>query len=366
MPDSATGEERTEPATPRKREKSREEGQVAQSNEVASVAVLAGGLAGICFLGPYMVNHLKSFTVAILDNVGGFPISGHEEARAILTFAIYHLGIMVLPFIILIGVVAVLGYVIQVGFMLSPQALIPKGERINPLQGAKRIFGARGAVEVLKAILKMVVLSYICYTVIRSEAPRLGTLMELSVAEVVAFLMRMTLRMTVRCVLALLAMSLLDYLFQRHQYEQSIKMTRTELKQELKQSEGDPLIKARIRQIARERARRRMMQAVPEADVVITNPTHYSVALKYDNATMAAPTVVAKGKNLIALRIREIAVEADVPIVQEPLLARALYADAEIGDMVPENLYQAVAEVLAYVYELEHRLGVERRRLQTA
>jgi flagellar biosynthetic protein FlhB len=364
MPDSATGEERTEPATPRKREKSREEGQVAQSKEVASVVVLAGGLAGICFLGPYMVDHLKAYTVAILDQVSGFPISGNEEAQSTIVFTIYHLGIMALPIIILIGIVSVLGSVLQFGLVMSPKALLPKGERIDPIQGAKRIFGTRGAVEVLKAILKMVVLSYICYSVIRSEAPSLGNLTELSSADVGAFLMRMTLRMAVRCILVLLALALLDYLFQRHQHEESIKMTRTELKQEMKQSEGDPLIKARIRQIARERARRRMMQAVPKADVVITNPTHYAVALKYDGATMPAPTVVAKGMNLIALKIREIAVEADVPIVQDPLLARSLYADAEIGDIVPENLYQAVAEVLAYVYELEHRLGTQRSRLQ--
>lgn len=366
MPDSATGEEKTEPASPRKRQRSREEGQVAQSKEVASVAVLFGGLLGLYYLSPYIAGRIGEFTVTLMDDVTGLPMSSVEEARSSITFIILQIGLITVPFLLLIGVVSIFGNVIQVGFLSSPKALMPKGERIDPFQGARRVFGVRGLVELLKAIFKTIILGYICWSVIRSDAPGLSGLMDLDVRDTFAFLVQMSMRLAVRCILVLLALSLVDYLYQRHVYEDSIKMTRTEFKQEMKESEGDPLIKARIRQIARERARRRMMQAVPKADVVITNPTHYAVALEYDDKTMPAPKVVAKGKNLIAFKIREIAEAANVPIVQEPPLARAIYDGAEIDDFVPENLYQATAEVLAYVYELEERIKGKKRRLQSA
>jgi flagellar biosynthetic protein FlhB len=218
----------------------------------------------------------------------------------------------------------------------------------------------------LKGILKMLILGYLCFHLLDREAPRIAALSQQNVAGVLHTLSGLVTSLLIRCLIFLLIVAVLDYAFQRWQYEQSIKMTMTEFKQEMKQYEGDPLIKARIRAIQRERARARMMAQVPEADVIVTNPTEYAVALRYSPERMTAPEVVAKGRSHLARRIRALADEHQVPIVEDPPLARALYAGCEVGDPVPENLYQAVAEILAYIYHAAERLGVRSGRVQAA
>jgi len=355
VPESQTGEERTEPATPKRRQEAREEGRVTQSREVSTVVVLLGGALGLYFLGSWMGHGLAGLSMSLLRDfpTGEFTVAG---SVGYLTGLAGRTALICLPFFALMAVVGVSAYALQFGFLWSPQAFLPKSERINPLEGWKRIVSAKGAMEVAKAVFKLLILGLICYQLIRSESMRFAGAMGLSAGGTIELLSSLTVKLVLRCVLALGVLALIDYAFQRWQFEESIKMTRTELKQEMKETEGDPAIRARVRAIQRERSRQRMMERVPDADVVVTNPTEYAVALQYYAGTMPAPRVVAKGRRMIAAKIRSIAEENSVPIVEEPPLARALYAAADVDDYVPENLYHAVAEVLSYVYQLQGRV----------
>jgi flagellar biosynthetic protein FlhB len=256
--------------------------------------------------------------------------------------------------------VAISAHALQYGFLWSPKAFLPKANRISPLEGWKRIVSLRGAMEVLKAVFKLCILGLLCYHLIRQETPRLAAATGLTAGPMVKLMVVLSAKLVLRCILALAVLAAIDYAFQRWQFEEGIKMTRTELKNEMKESEGDPLIRARIRAIQRERARQRMMQRVPDADVVVTNPTEYAVALAYDAENMPAPKVLAKGRFRIAQRIRSIAEEHNVPVLEDPPLARALHATVDIDAYIPENLYHAVAEVLSYVYQLQGRVASQR------
>jgi flagellar biosynthetic protein FlhB len=261
----------------------------------------------------------------------------------------------VLPIMLAIVVVAILANCLQVGAVWSVEPLAPKASKIDPLEGAKRIFSKRSFVELAKSLAKIIIVGWAAFSVLDEEIGRLGQLMYQENVQIMRYLGETSFKVMTRSCYIIAILALLDYLYQRWEFEQNIKMTKQEVKEEFKQTEGDPLVKARIRSIQREMARRRMMEEVKKADVIITNPTHISVALRYDVATMTAPKVVAKGAEKLAFRIREVAQAHRVPLVENKGLAQNLYKSVDIGREIPSELYRAVAEVLAYVYGLKGR-----------
>jgi flagellar biosynthetic protein FlhB len=248
--------------------------------------------------------------------------------------------------------------VAQIGLEFHGQGLAPKFSKLNPLAGLKRIFSLRGLVELAKSLLKIAFVGLIAWSVMSGYISKFPSLVRLDLGEIWLFTHSAAFRIILYVSLALMVLAALDYIYQRWQYEESLKMTKQEVKDERKQSEGDPQVKSRIRALQRQTAYQRMLAEVPKSDVVITNPTHLAVALRFDSSAMIAPQVTAKGADYIAERIREVAIENGVPIVENKSLAQALYRMAEIGDYVPVDLYRAVAEVLAYVYRLKGRQAV--------
>jgi flagellar biosynthetic protein FlhB len=360
-PETDTGQERTIPATPRRREEARRKGQVAKSREVNSALMLLAGLAALSLLGPRLLQGIgETFGLFIAaptyQNITG------GEAVAVLLFILQRFFIILAPFLAIMVVVAVLVNILQVGFLMSSEALSPKWERIDPIAGLKRMFSKRSLMELLKSLLKIGVVGYVCYRTLRQAVPDLATLTDRSIGDIFAFLGDVGFKIGINAGIVLIVIAIIDYAFQRYEYEQSIKMTMQEFKQEMREMEGDPMVRARIRSVQREMARRRMMEAVPQAEVVVTNPTHYAVALQYRPEEMDAPRIVAKGQRLIAQKIREVALEHGIPIVEDPPLAQALFKSVDIGQPIPEKLYRAVAEVLAYVY----RLNRTKKQLQTS
>lgn len=347
-------QEKTEEPTPRRREEARKRGQVAKSREVAAVAVLSGGLLALVMGGGYMMGQFfviyRTFLV--------FPKEGLNVSSAHGLFLLaVKLGLKaLLPLLVILLPVAFLSLYLQIGGVVAWEALLPKAERIDPVQGFKRLFSLPSLVELLKSILKLVLISWVAYLVVDSEKDKVLLLARAEVPELGRAIFVLARNLVFKTTLALVALAILDFLFQRWETERQLRMTKEELKEELKQTEGDPWVKSRIRQVQRAMAQRRMMAEVPKADVVITNPVHYAVALKYEMEEMPAPQVIAKGKDHLARKIKEIAEEAGVPVVENPPLAQALYSQVEIGAYIPAELYQAVAEVLAYVYRLKGKV----------
>lgn len=348
------GEERTEQATPRRRQEARRRGQVARSVELSSVAVF---LAVVMVLKAVSEGALQGAMESVRFALTNLSQTEFSPALA-LSFTTGCLSHAAKAFLPVIGVAIVVGVVVnllQVGVMFTAEPLAPNWARLNPVAGFTRLFSRRAFVESVKTLLKVLLIGWLTFSAVRADAAMLLRTGEIDPLMVLMLVGQLLYKMAWRVGLAMLVLALLDYGFQRWEYEKSLRMTKEEVKQEMKQTEGDPQVKSRIRARQQAIARRRMMQAVPEADVVVTNPTHYAVALQYDSQRMAAPTVVAKGMNLVALRIREIAQQHGVPIVENPPLAQSLYRTVDIGQQIPPELYQAVAEVLAYVYRLRAR-----------
>ena len=341
--------EKTEKATPRKREEARKKGQVFRSTDLNSAFIIITVFAVINFGFPYMLDSLQGFTREYLI---GRSIKDFTPlfAQTILLESLHLIVKITAPILAVAAMAGVIGNLLQVGFLFSTEPLGMKLERLNPVEGFKRIFSKRALVELVKSILKLSFTAYIVYQVISKNIYRFPVLMDMEVIQIIKNLLALVFEMAMKIGIALLALGVLDYLYQRWEHEQSLKMTKQEVKEEYKQMEGDPQIRARQKQKQREMAMRRMMTEVPRADVVITNPTHFAVALRYNAQLMDAPTVVAKGQDFIALRIKELAEENGVTIVENQELARNLYYICDLGAVIPENLYQAVAQVLAFVY----------------
>ena len=264
--------------------------------------------------------------------------------------------LLIAPVFIIAVVAGLFSTYYQVGFLLTAKPLMPKLSKINPLAGAKQMVSLRSMVEMVKSVLKLIIVGFMVYSSLWGEKETLLTLAQMEPLQIFKFTASVTLSLGVKIAALLLVLAIFDYMYQKYEHEKSIKMSKQDIKDEHKKSEGDPLIKGKIREKQRRMAIRRMMQNVPKADVVITNPTHFAVALQYDASKMDAPVVLAKGMDYVALRIRELAKENGVTIMENKPLARALYDRAEIGDAIPADLFQAVAEVLAYVYKLKGRV----------
>jgi flagellar biosynthetic protein FlhB len=289
------------------------------------------------------------------------------SAQNVAFTALIHFGRIVAPFMALMIVAGLAFNIFQIGFVFSPQAIQPKLEKLNPFTGFKKFFSVKALVELLKSLTKLGIVAYVVYLTVRGEWDAFLGLTTLTVPALGAQMGLLILKVWFRVVLVMAVIGLLDFAFQRWQHEQELRMTRKESEEENKQFEGDPRVRQRIRQVQRQLAMQRMMQSVPEAEVVVTNPTTYAVALRYGEAQLeTAPVVIAKGARLQAERIRSLAVEHDVPIVERPELARTLYRTVELNQPVPEKLFQAVAEVLAFVYQIDRRAKKKQERAQMA
>jgi flagellar biosynthetic protein FlhB len=272
----------------------------------------------------------------------------------IFTDSLMVLAKTVLPlFVVAVISALIIGYA-QVGFLFTLETLKVKGERINPLSGFKRIFSMRSVVELVKSIIKLVIVGWVAYSYLKTKQNEVVALMGSNLQDILAFIGYAVFSVAIRISFAMIILGFLDYLYQKFDYEKSLRMTKQEVKDEYKQTEGNPEIKSKIKQKQRQMSMRRMMQDVPKADVVITNPTHFAVALKYDPEKSTAPFVVAKGQDYIALRIKQVAADSNIQIVENKPLARTLYSTLDIGDAIPPELYQAVAEILAFVYNLKN------------
>jgi flagellar biosynthetic protein FlhB len=345
-------QDRTEKATPKRRQDARKKGQVAQSREIPSVLILMMSLGVFFFAGSWMFWNLAGFMSDTLRSSAQLLIADIPDATVFVLQTARAIFKILLPLLLVVFVAGLAGNVAQSGFLLSSEALAPKWTKLNPASGLKRLFSLRSLVELVKSITKILFVATVAYLMIKQDLDLIPTLTQQSVLDIFAFAARVAFKICFNVCLALVLLAILDYAYQRWEHEKSLKMTKQEVKDENKQTEGDPKVKARIRSIQMETARQRMMAAVPEADVVITNPTHLAVALRFDAARMIAPQVVAKGAGYVAERIKQIAAENDVPLVEDKPLARALYKIVEIGNTIPADLYKAVAEVLAYVYRL--------------
>ncbi len=345
---------KTEKATPRRREEARKKGTIARSTEFNSTLILLGLVlllrlaAGSIYqaLHEAVAGRFASLAVAppLLDDINVFSLG-----------VIMDVARVVGPIALTALIVGLAANFIQVGFLFTVAPITPKVSNLNPTSGFKRLFSRRSLVELLKSIMKLVIIGMVSYLTLRGRIEELIPLMGLSVWEIISYIAGISYLIMLRVVLVMVVMAALDFLYQRWEYEDSIKMTKQEVRDEYKQMEGDPLIKGHIRRLQLEYSRKRMMLEIPEADVVVTNPVHYAIALRYKRDVDPAPVVLAKGARLLAERIKELAREAGVPIVENPELARALYRSAEIGGTIPEDLFSSVAEVLAYVYRLNQK-----------
>ncbi|MCG8547797.1 MAG: flagellar biosynthesis protein FlhB [Alphaproteobacteria bacterium] len=354
MADDTDDAQKTEDPTPKKLADGRKRGQVGTSREINTWLMLLIGTVVLGAMTPAFMTDIRVLLTPFVAAPHSFVVDPAATGQYLFaTFAdvLLALGIPLLLFFL----IAIAAPILQHGPIFSPKALEPKAEKFNPVKGFKRIFSARQMMEFVKGILKLSIVTAVGILTVLPALPALDIVPSFSVPDFLAGLYDLVMNMMIAVVAVLAVIAILDMLFQRQQHHKQMRMTKQEVKEEFKQSEGDPMIRQRLRQIRQDRARTRMMQAVPEADVVITNPTHYAVALKYRSEDMEAPRLVAKGADLIAQKIRELAEEHDVAIVENPPLARALFASVDLDAEVPPEHYQAVAEVISYVWSLEGR-----------
>jgi len=344
--------DKTEQPTPKRLEDARKKGNVAKSMEINSAFILLGGTLTLFFISGYMFQNFSLFMRHVFSSLMTYQIA----QDSIRSYAISLIAIslkLIAPLMLAILVIGILSNIGQVGFLFTLEPVIPNPEKINPIKGFQRIFSMRSVEELVKGILKIAIIGYVMYRVIKGHYHDYFLLMDQGTGQIISFMMKVIFQMAIWASLILVVLAAADFAFQKWNYLKDMRMTKQEVKEEMKEYEGDPQVKGRIRSLQREMARKRMMADVPKADVVITNPTHYAVALKYELEGMDAPRVLAKGSRKLALKIKEIARENGVPIVEDPPLARALFKSTEVGMEIPIDLFQSVAEVLAYIYRLK-------------
>jgi len=346
--------EKTEPATPKRRQDARKKGQVFQSREVTSAIITIAGFLVIYFTVQNSIEEIMNLIKYLFLNYGGasdntFTVNGiYKLFEIILTVFLK----LILPTIATVFLVALVSTYAQVGFVFTSESLNIKLERLNPLEGIKRMFSRRTILELLKAVVKIVILGYVMYSFLIGQYKGIPQLLDMSVQDLIKYSLNIFGGILLRISIVLIVLGVVDYIFQWRDYESNLRMSKEDIKEEFKETEGNPQIKSEIKKKQRQISMRRMMQNIKKADVVITNPTHIAVALMYDNEINDAPVVVAKGQDYIAQRIKEEAIKYSIVIVENKPLAQSLYKTTDIGDSIPPELYKAVAEVLAYVYSL--------------
>ena len=347
--------DKTEAPTPRRRTEAREHGNIARSPDLTAAVLIIAAMLMLNWYGDGVVAALHALMKELLS--AEWLRSGPETISPTVIAALVRIGLAMAPLLIGIVIAAVLVNVLQVGLFFSPKRLQPRIEALNPLKGVGRLFGrGNGLVTLVMNLLKLSLVGFVAYGAIRSRMAMILKAQELGFVQIFMLAGAILYAVAIRIGLLLLVLALIDYAIQRYRHERQLKMTKQEVKDEMRRMEGDPQIKQRRRQIALQRTKQRIQAEVPTADVVVTNPTEFAVALKYDSATMTAPKVVAKGQGHIATLIRQVAIANGVPILERKPLARALYKLVEVGQEVPEQFYSAIAEILAYVYELSGKL----------
>lgn len=354
--EQADDSQKTEDPTPKRLEDARKKGQVALSREINNWIMLLAATIIIGAASPSVLGKMKAHMQAYLEHADALP--GAPGGIGVVLGETFWsvLGILTLPLLILIFA-AFIGPFIQVGPLFAPESIKPDISKISPLKGFKRLFSLRSLMEFAKGVLKITVIGVVGVVLLYPFYGRVEHLVGLPIPLVMDELLALVIRLMAGVLVALIVIAVIDIVFQRTEHQKKMRMTKQELKDEYKQTEGDPHVRARLRQLRAERARQRMIQAVPEADVVITNPTHFSIALKYDPEEMEAPVCVAKGIDDVAMRIREVAKEHDITLYENPPLARVLYDTVEIDEIVPAEHYKAVAEVISYVFKLKGKLN---------
>lgn len=353
-------DQKTEEPTQRKLDEARKKGQIARSQEMRHVAMFGGALAVVAFLTGGIANSLAPLFTNLLGRADSYRLDD-KGAQSLITSVFANMGLALAAPLTLLFLAAIIGGLMQGRPTLSWSRLKPQWSKLNPFSGIKRMFGMQSLVEFLKTLAKCAVVGIIGVVVVWPYGRRLETALFGSAPDMLALATGLVVKLLMAVVIIVTVIALADFVYQRFAFMKKMRMSRQEMKDEFKQSEGDPHVKARIRQIRLERSRKRMMANVPTADVVITNPTHFAVALKYEQFSMGAPQVVAKGVDSLALRIRAVATEHKVPIVENPPLARALYASVEVDEEIKSEHFKAVAEVISYVMKLRGQRPPQRQ-----
>lgn len=349
-------EDKTEDPTPQRMEEFRKEGQVSQSRELTAFFVLGACLLTMYFAGPGALASFFEVFKSMLAACATTMITD-ENIGSIMLVVLKIIGSLAMPVAIAGFVAGILGSIVQIGFNISLKPISPELEKINPITGFWRIYSLNSLVEGFKSLLKLCVIGGVAYWMVSDSFESSSALPELESQEILNYLGSTSFRLIGAIAIALFMISILDVAYQKYRHYKQLMMTKQELRNEIKQREGDPLLRARIRSVQREIAHKRMMEEVKKADVIVTNPTHIAVAIRYDLQKMNAPKVVAKGSDFIALNIKDLAKKHNVPVVENVPLARALHKSVKVGAYIPRALYQAVAEVLAFVYRLRGRIG---------
>lgn len=347
--------EKTEKATPKKRQDSRKKGQVAKSQDINTAIVLLAVFAALLFGGKFFFESLLNIFSHTYQEYIGMSLT-EDNLQMIFLDILEELVFILAPIMVVAMLAGVAANYLQFGFLFSTESIQPKLEKLDPIKGFKRIFSMRAIVELLKSILKISLVGIVTFSVLWLRKDEILILAQKSVGAGLATIANLTIQMGLIACALLIFLAALDYFYQKYDFEKNIRMSKQDIKDEYKNMEGDPLIKSKIKQRQREMAMHRMMQEVPNADVVITNPTHYAICLKYDENKLDAPFVVAKGVDYVAQKIKFVAKENDVIMVENRPLARALYSQTEIGDAIPEEFFKAVAEILAYVYRTKNKI----------
>ena len=355
------GGEKTEPATAKKLDDARKEGQVAKSREIAN----GMGLLALFLILKFYVGNLGTQLMSVFQGIYNripevttfwYGFMPETDVSVLFKQTLLRILAIIAPMFAIGFLVAFLCDLIQVKWKPTTKPLQPKLSKLSPISGVKKLFSTTALVELIKSIAKILLIVYICYTYLKDKLPILFNLYDVSLMEAIQHIAVMVTDLGIRIAALYMVIAFADFIYQKVKFKNDMKMTKQEVKEEYKQSEGDPQIKGKIRQKMQEASRRRMMQDLPKADVVITNPTHYAVAIKYDPEVADAPLVIAKGEDYLAARIKEIAKENYIEIVENKPLARMLYANVDVGQAVPPELYQAVAEVLAFVYHVQGKI----------
>ncbi len=347
---------KTEKATPKKRRDERKEGNVFQSSDVVMIVGLAGTFYALKVLFPGMYEAVGAFTKELISMAGGLADTSGRDLEAVAMEFVNVFVRTTLPIMLISMALAIVATGAQTRFLFTAKKFTPKLRNISPLQGIRKLFSLKNVIELLKNMIKVVILSLILYNVIKDDFVAVVRTMDMGIVRSSAYMLSLAMDLILDVVMVFAVIAVIDYFYQWWDYERQIKMSKEDIKEEVKQTEGNPEIKGRIRNVQRQRARARMIQAVPTADVIIKNPTHFAVALKYDMEKNAAPVVVAKGQDELALRIIKVGEDNGVTVIENRQLARGLYASAEVDQEIPREYYSVVAEILVHVYRLKKKL----------
>ncbi len=357
------GGDKTEAPTPRRRQEARNRGQVAKSTDLSSAILLTAGMFLMRWFAPGI---MAAFVRSMREHLRVEDAAA--ASRVDLPMAVASVGLAVVsaagPILFGIMFVAMIGGLVQVGLLFTTQPLVPKLDKLNPINGIKRLFSTRTLMQLLMNVMKLAVVCFVTYIALRDRMDNVMLAIDVGGWHQAVVLSSVLYDVGFILAVVLLILALLDFAWQKYKHERDLRMTKEEVKEEMRRMEGDPIVKQRRRKMQFAAAIQRIKSAVPKADVVVTNPTEYAIAIQYDSDTMRAPTVVAKGRNLLARKIREIAIQHGIPIVERKPLAQALYKQVEVGQEVPEQFYKAIAEILAYVYQLSKK--TTRRKRQPA